>query len=377
VERDPRFLNAHCLLSQAHLFLYFEGFDHTPARRELANLAIQDASQLKPDAPEVHLELARYAYHGFRDYNRARAELEQAQRALPNDPDVYLLTGFVDRRQGRWNEAISHFQRAIKLDPRNLEILRFAANTYQGLRSYSESNRVWQQALSVAPNDYSMRLFIPINHFLERGDLGPLRTEIFKILDDNSGAADKISSDLFDYALIARDPSVMSRALAAIPSEGLRAEFDLFMPREWYGAIAASAFGDASTALASFTAARALVEEMLRSQPDYATGWSVVGLIDAHLGRKEDAVREGRQACQMLPLSTDAWRGPSLILNLAMIYTTIGDRDRAIEQLSIAAQVQNGVHYGELKLSPQWDALRANPRFDEIVASLAPKEQQR
>ena len=154
----------------------------------------------------------------------------------------------------------------------------------------------------------------------------------------------------------------------------LKRRNDLFMPREWYRAIAASAFGDSDTARASFAAARTHMEEMLHSQPDYAMGWSVLGVIDANLGRKDEAVREGRQACEMLPLSADAWRGTSLILNLAMIYETINDSDRAIEQLRTAAEVENGAHYGELKISPQWDVLRGDPRFEKIVASLAPKE---
>ena len=102
VRRDPDFLNAYCLLGQAHLFLYFEGFDHTPARRELAHVAIEKALRLKPDAGEAHLALARYSYHGFEDYDRARSELNLARRTLPNDPEVYLLTAFIDRRQGRW-----------------------------------------------------------------------------------------------------------------------------------------------------------------------------------------------------------------------------------------------------------------------------------
>ncbi|HYY35770.1 MAG TPA: tetratricopeptide repeat protein, partial [Candidatus Binatia bacterium] len=373
VTRDPNFFNAYYLLSQAHLFLYFEGFDHTQARRDLANVAIQNASRLKPDAGEVHLALGRYAYHGFQDYDRARSELDLARGALPNDPDVYLITGFIDRRQGRWTEAVSHFERAIELDPRNVQILRFAANTYTGLRRYSESSRLCERALAISPDNYAIRLFIPFNHFLERADLGPWRDEISRILGGNSHAANEISDSLFDYALAARDPAAMTRALAAIPPEGLRAEFDLFMPREWYRALAASAFGDTSTALASFTAARTLVEDMLHSQPDYATGWSVLGLIDANLGRKDEAMREGRHACDLLPLSMDAWRGPTLIQNLAVIYAKIGDNDRAIEQLRTAAQVQNGVHYGELRLNPQWDALRSDARFQEIVGSLASK----
>ena len=374
VTQDPRFLNAYCLLSQAHLFLYFEGFDHTPTRRELAHAAVENASRLKPDAGEVHLARARYAYHGFQDYDRARSELDLARGALPNDPEVYLLTGFIDRRQGRWNEAVIHFQHALELDPRNLQILQFAAFTYQGLRRYSESSRLSKKVLAISPNNYAMRLLIPINHFVEQADLQPLRDEISGILAQDPNAAEKISADLFNYALAARDPAAISRALAAIRPEGLRAEFDVFMPREWYRAIAASAFGDSSTALVSFTAARTLMEDVLRSQPDYALGWSVLGFIDANLGRKEEAVREGRHACELLPLSVDAWRGPSLILNLAMIYETIGDNDHAIEQLWTAAQVQNGAHYGELKLNPQWDPLRGDPRFEQIVASLAPKD---
>jgi Flp pilus assembly protein TadD len=145
------------------------------------------------------------------------------------------------------------------------------------------------------------------------------------------------------------------------------------MPRQWYEGLAAHTFGDAATAQRAFTAARAIVEKIPRDQPDYATAWSVLGLIDANLGRKVEAVREGRRACELLPLSVDSWRGATLIINLALIYAWTGDKDRAVEQLVTAARVPNGVHYGELKLNPQWDPLRGDPRFGKIVASLAPK----
>jgi len=366
VTRDPRFLGAYCLLSQVHLFLYFEGFDHTTARRELANAAIQNASHLQPDAGDVHLALARYAYHGFRDYDRARAQLDLARSTLPNNPEIYLLTAFIDRRQARWTEAVRNFDRAVELDPRNLQLLQFAAFTYQGLRRYAESNRLAERALIVSPRDYVVRILLGVNQFVEHADLHPLRAQLSAILAEEPGVAEKIPSDLFDCALLERDSAAVNRALAAFPPEGVRDPSDFLMPRQWYEGLAAGIFGDAATAQRAFTAARVIVEKILRDQPDYATAWSVLALIDAKLGRKEEAVREGRRACELLPLSMDAWRGPSLIINLALTHAWIGDKDRAIEQLMTAAQVPNGLHYGELKLYPQWDPLRGDPRSQKI-----------
>jgi TolB-like protein/class 3 adenylate cyclase/Tfp pilus assembly protein PilF len=369
VTLDPRFLGAYCLLSEVHLFLYFEGFDHTPARRELANTAIQNASQLQPDAGDVHLALARYAYRGFRDYDRARAQLDLARSTLPNNPEIYLLTGFIDRRQGRWTEAVHNFDRAVELDPRNLQLLQFAAHTYQGLRRYSDSSRLCERALNISPGYYVARLLLAENLFVERADLRQPRVLLSGILAEERGAAEK----MFSYALAERDRVAVTRALATFPPEGVRDPSDFLMPREWYEGLAARTFGDAATAKAAFTAAAAIVGEMVRDQPDYAAAWSALGLIHGNIERKEEAVSEGRRACELLPLSLDAWRAPILITNLAMIYVWIGDKDKAIEQLVIAAQVPNGVHYGELKLDPQWDPLRADPRFEKIAASLAPK----
>ena len=99
-----------------------------------------------------------------------------------------------------------------------------------------------------------------------------------------------------------------------------------------------------------------------------------MGLIDAGLGRKEEAIREGRKAVELTPIAKDSLVGPEIVSNLATIYAWTGERDLAIEQLQIAAKLPNGVHYGDLRLDPIWDALRGDPRFEKIVTSLAPKE---
>ena len=123
----------------------------------------------------------------------------------------------------------------------------------------------------------------------------------------------------------------------------------------------------------SFKAARVIEEKVINDQPDYAAAWMMLGQIDAGLGRKDDAVREGLRACELPPSSKDQWGFPTFVGHLAMIYAWTGDKDLALEQLDIAARFQNGLTYGELKVNPQWDSLRGDPRFERIVASLAPK----
>jgi tetratricopeptide (TPR) repeat protein len=201
-----------------------------------------------------------------------------------------------------------------------------------------------------------------------------LRAEISRILREEPGAAAKIATDLFNSALVERDSAAITRALAVIPPEGMIDIGDLLTPRDWFAGLAARSFGDAATARSAFTAARANLEKVVRKQPDYSAAWIVLGLIDAGLGRKDEAVREGRRACELLPMSKDAWEGSDYVLHLALIFAWTDEKDLALEQLTILAQLPVGLTYGELKLNPQWDSLRGDPQFEKIVASLAPKE---
>jgi tetratricopeptide (TPR) repeat protein len=376
VARDPEFVLAYCLLSRVHLNLYFGGADHTPARRELANAAIQTAARLQPEAGEVHLEMARYAYNVFRDYDRARAELESARRTLPNNAEIYLLSAALDRRQARWTESIRNWERAIELDPRNVSLLENAAFTYQGLHRYAEADRLFERSIAISPRNYygrTLRALLPV---LARADVRPLRNEISAILQEEPQAAAKITNLLFGCALWERDSAAADRALAAIPPEGISTGANFAYPREWYVGLAARAFNDAETAHTAFTAARGIAEKLVRDQPDYAPAWSLLGQIDAALGRKEEAIREGRRACELLPVSKDSWIGPAYVGNLAIIYAWTGENDLALEQLAAAVSSKSsfGVRYGGLKLDPRWDPLRSDPRFERLAASLAPRE---
>ena len=374
VARDPKFALAYALMSQKHMSLYFGGYDHTPARRELANAALQKAAQIQPDAGEVHLAAAEYWFHGFFDYDRARTELELARRGLPNDPKVYLMTAAMDRRQGRWSEAIGNFERAAELNPRDLESVMNTAFTYEGLHRYSDATRMYERAAALSPPDYFPRIAARSSQALnERADIRPLRAELNAILAEDPNATSKIADDLWFCAILERDRAAIERALAAIRPEGLYAAGNFVRPREWCVGYAARMFGDTETARTSFTVARSKLEKTVEEQPDYAPAWSLLGRVDAALGRKEEAIREGRRACELLPLSKDAWFGPGYLQSLAKIYAWTGEKELALAQLEqLAAQKVAPPDYGDLKLDPDWDPLRGDPRFEKIVASLAP-----
>jgi len=192
------------------------------------------------------------------------------------------------------------------------------------------------------------------------------------ILDKDPQATPEIANGLFYCAIAEHDRDLVTRALQAIRPEGLRDTYNNSLwARDWFIGLAARTFGDTAQAKAAFTSARAIEAGNVANQPDYAPAWSRLGLIDAGLGRKEEAIQEGRRACALLPIAKDAMDGPSYVTNLAMIYAWVGEKDRALEELARSAQAPGGVTYGELKLFPQWDSLRGDPCFEKIIAVLA------
>ncbi len=374
VRRDPKFLLAYCLLCEVHLDLYWGGFDHTSARREQAQLALQHAEQIQPEAGEVHMEKGAYAYHGFRDYDRALTEFELARRLLPNSARLYVFLAFVDRRRAHWDDAVRNFEHAIQLDPRNSFTFQETGFTYVGLRREADAARILAQALALNPKEIVSRLVVAQLPYNTRAEIGPLRAHLNAVLRDERETASHIAQALIDCALAEHDRNAAAQALTLIPPEGaLDPKNDALWPRDWFTGLVARSFGDNAGSQTAFGAARAVAEKTVQEQPDYAPAWEILGAIDAGLGRKADAIAEGQRACELLPVSKDAWDGPSFVTNLALIYTWVDEKDLALEQLTASAKMPAGITYGELKLSPVWDSLRSDPRFEKIVAGLGPK----
>ncbi len=370
VARDPHFIQAWGLLSRVHGAAYFRGHDHTPARLGLANAAVQTALRLQPDAGEAHLALAIYYYNGFRDYGRARSELVIARRALPNNADVFRYTGMIDRREGHWDEATRNLERALELDPRNFFTLQQLALAYGWQHRYADEARTYDRALAIMPGDPLSRINLALVALDWRADIKPFQATLATLVAENPGLP--LDLDALRPALCERPATAATRALINYPREGV-VNHGVNNPRAYWDGVIARCQGDSAKAQATFTAARREVEKTVERQPDFAAALSLLGMIDAGLERKEQAIQEGRRACELLPVSKDAIDGVDIAINLAQIYAWTGEKDRAIEQIAAVERVPNTLSYGVLKLHPYWDPLRGDPRFEKIVASLAPK----
>ena len=372
VERDPAFALAYYQLAEAHDVIYLQGIDHTPARLAMANGAIQSLARLRPNSGEAHLALAKHLYWCYHDYDRAREELTLAQKSLPNDPMPFQILGYIDRRQGRWPESTKNLERAIELDPQNSAFLEQIARSYECLRRYADAERALDRAIALVPKDAAMRARRAEIELHWHADARPLVSMIQAIIAKDSREAKNIAELWLNAALYDRDFDAALRALAALPIDGCHRETILF-PRVWCEGIVAQMRGDKVAARAAFSSARNEMAKLVREQPAYAEALCALGMADAALGNKEDAIREGRRAVELLSVTKDAIIGPLLVQNLALIYAWTGEKDLAFEQLSAAAKLPGYLSYGELRLHPYWDPLRSDPRFDKIVASLAPK----
>ena len=372
IEHDPAFALAYYQLVRAHDLLYFGGTDHTPARLTLADSAIQSLTRLRPDSGEAHLALANHLYLGYLDYDHAREELKLAQQSLPNDPLVFEILGYIDRRQGRWAESTKNLERAIELDPQNRGFLKQLADSYVCLRQYADAERVLDRVIALAPKDSSMRAYRASIELEWHADPHPLSSTIRAIIAEDSREAQNIAELWLKVSLCERDFDGARRALAALPIAGCYYDTIPF-PRSWCEGVAARMRGDTAAAHAAFAKTRAETAKLIADQPDYAEALCVLGMADAALGNKEDAIREGRRAVELTPVSKNAIAGPSLIECLALIDAWTGEKDLALHQLAVAVSTPGFLSYGELRLHPYWDPLRGDPRFEKIVASLAPK----
>ena len=371
VARDPKFLLAYCRLAFAHDVLYLGYLDHTPARLASADAAVQTALRLQPDAGETHLAVARHLYSNL-DYDRAKQELAVAQHTLPNSSELFELSGLIERREGHWDESTHNLEKVLEIDPLNFFTLSQISTNYQCLRRYEQGAAVLDRTLAVAPKDVVTRVTRAQVDLHWRADPKPLHTTIDAILAEDPTAAPTVAGIWLNLALCERDPVAANRALVALSGDSYRL-FHIILNRASVEGLIARIRGDTAAARTAFTAARAQQEELVRKQPDYAPALCALGMIDAGLGRKEDALREGRRAVELLSVERDAFGGTDMIQFFSVICAWAGEKELASEQLDIVTRMPSSLTYGRLKLHPFWDPLHGDPRFEKIVASLAPK----
>jgi len=375
LKRDPNFALAHCLASRFHGELYWFGYDRSRMRLTQAKLAADHALRLQPDLGDARLALAYYYYYGYRDYELARTELAIALQATPNDAEVWDAAGAIDRRQGRWDDAVVNFEKAKELDPRNSAVVWNLAETYACMCRFEDAERVFAEGLAAHPEAHLFPLAQAAIQLKAKGDIVPLKTALRTVPGDfdPGGAVTIIALRL---SLIEGDYAEATRLLQASRHErfndtgigGPAAVFDgCTLPKAWFEGLIARGQGNSEAAERAFAAAQTLVESALAQWRDDAKTTAMLGMLQAMRGQKEEAVRAGRRAVELLPTAKDAYDGPLLATKLAVIYAQIGEHDLAHDLLAELVDIPNGPTSGTLRVEHEWKPLRGDPRFAELA----------
>jgi tetratricopeptide (TPR) repeat protein len=302
--------------------------------------------------------------------------LEIARRALPNDPRVLELTGYILRRRGQQQEALSNLERAVEFDPRNFLTLQQVAISYQNMGRYAETIAALDRVLAIVPDNVETRATRGEYYIYWKADTRPLHQTIDAILAQGPGAIVSAAPSWFVLALAERDPASAEKALVALGDNPCWGEGTIILSRRFGEGLLARMTKDEARARSAFEAARNQQEKIVQAQPDYGPSLCVLGLIDAALGQKDMALDEGHRAIALTPLEKDAINGSYVLQYFAVIAAWAGDKELALQQLEAGLrtpQASEMLSYGALKLFPVWDPLRGDPRFERIVSSLAPK----
>ncbi len=371
--RDSSYFEAYCQLGGIHDLLYVLGHEHSPRRLSLAEAAVDTALRLRPNTGEAHLARASHLYSGYLNYEAALTELEVARRSLPNDCRVFELVGLIQNRRGKFEEALAELEHAMELDPRNVYRLEQVAAPYWTLRRYPEARKVYDRALAIEANNVQLRILRADLDLVWKADTRAVHEVIESLRDSNPRAIHQIADSWVLCALADRDPTAAKAALIAAGENTPLNDHAVHFSRSFVEGWIARLEKDEPKARVAFESARAEQERIVAAQPDYAPPLCVLGVIDAALGRKHEALSECRRAVELLPVEKDAFNGPLMIQWFAISAAWVGEKDLACEQLAAAICYPGSLSYGQLKLFPFWDPLRGDPRFEKIVNSLAPR----
>ena len=369
--KDPKFTLAYCLIARANDDLYHYWIDKTPERRALADAAVDEALRLEPDSPEAHLAAAYHLYESYRNYERARVQVELAQQTLPNSPEALLLAARVDRRLGRLEESTKALEKAYSLDPRNPDIVDILGANYLLQGRYRESEQMDTRFFELEPDDPFRKSRQAWYEYVRTGDATSWRAALDQLpspIKDHGGVA----STRFWSALYARDWAAAKQILDQNSDDDLRIDdpVQMAIPRGCGEIYLAALQGKHPIMEAGFGTTRDQLAQRVEVHPDDADLLSVLGLIDAFLGRKQEAIEEATRAVDQLPISQDAVEGPFILTSLATVYAWTNEPDLAFRELAILAESPGGPFRALFKADPIWDPIRKDPRFDKLVARL-------
>jgi TolB-like protein/tRNA A-37 threonylcarbamoyl transferase component Bud32/Tfp pilus assembly protein PilF len=364
IELDPSFARAYAALSTVHSGMWWRSWDRTEQRVSLAKAAADRALQLQPDLPDAHVAFGFFYYWCHLDLDRALSEFAVAQRALPNDSRIPFGVGLILRRQGKMEQAIANLTRAAALDPLTPDLASQAAETYAWMRNVAEVNRYIDIAIRLKPDragfyaaktQYCLRL---------AGDVAGARAaiEAARSLELDRLNLESQASIGYSHVLLDLYCGTVQEALTRLHSESWEAYGG--HPRALLQAQVHGLSGQRRLEQSSYESAVKMLTATVRQQPESARTHSVLGIAFAGLGRKQDAIREGKAGVDLAPVDAFA---VSRVEDLARIYTMVGEHDEAIRLLESVMSVPSTLGIGALRLDPAWAPLRSQPRFEALL----------
>jgi TolB-like protein/Tfp pilus assembly protein PilF len=370
VQLDPGFALAWARLSRADAALYFIRADQTPARRDVARRALENAQELSPNLPETQLALGYYQYWILRDYGLAKDTFARLSQILPGSSDILYALGLVIRRQGKWDESTAHFERCLALDPRNAEVLSNAAWTYAMLRNFPAALKLYDRALEITPDDLDI-VAAKAGTYQAEGDLQEAATLLTEI---NVQSPIQPFITKMTQLRLERNHAEAVRLLQARQAHFQFASQIDQGTNQVILAFAQRLAGDTAAAKATAEQARDTLKPLCRDQPDNSFFAQQLALANAALGEKEMALGEAERATTLLPSATDSLSGPTRKEALALIQMMFGDSTHSISTLNRLLQTPYiSWLYGPmpataalLRLDPMWDPLRADPVFQKL-----------
>jgi tetratricopeptide (TPR) repeat protein len=386
ISRDPEFVLAYCELAKWHDEIFFrrnvasreEMEENTADHRGLSEAALEKARRVQRNSGAVHLMLARHALQISNNAEEAEIQIQLARQALPNNSEVEMIAGRVARRMDRWDESLRCFEKAVSLEPRDLTLRALLANTYRFVRRYDDYDRVWGSMMARMPADKLATT--PIERSLalleKSADLKPLRDALAMQMAAHQVDEEDTATFQMMLALWSHDADGIDRVLARNPPP--MGWNGVVYPNAWFEALAARIRGNNDAAVKAFAVARPEMEKRAFANPTEGLQLSVLAMIDAGLGRKEQAVLEARRAAELTTYKVNNFLAPTVSCHLAIVYAWNGQNDLAIAKLSeLVKKPANGVGiaqptYGDFRLNPLWDPLRNDPRFEALVQRLAP-----
>jgi TolB-like protein/tetratricopeptide (TPR) repeat protein len=362
---DSSFTAAWARRARAYAVLYANSVPD-PAIAKAALVSAQRAHALAPDRPEGYLALADYHRNVTGDNGEALEQATLGAKIAPANVDLLVAAAIAQQTLGRWQEATELLARTQALDPRSVTTAGRLARGLLWLRRYDEALAASARGLQLAPGDPAMNENLAMVH-LARGDLSAARSALATAMRHGDPAA--VIAYFATYWDLFWVPDDAQQELLFRLSPGY---FD--DDRGAWGLALAGAHavaGNPDRARAYADSARVAIEAQVRETPDNAQLHVLLGTALAYLGRKADAIREGRRAVELVSPGTNAFSGAYNQHQLARIYALVGEPERALDELEALLARPYFVSRGWLRIDPTFEALRDNPRFKKLVEGAA------